>query len=393
MPDTPRGTLLCVCNYPANTGYAWDFIESLYARVSREIAALGFRTLVAYPRIDSPPRTMAGAPAEPILLDATLTSWPSIRDTIACIRRNRVEVIYFTDGRTFAPVYPLLRLAGVRTIVEHSHWSGPIVAPTGPRRWLKWLTARLPGFTVDRVVTVSDYVARHHHVAGLIPAARITRVWNGMAVGERSPGVDIHDAFGLAADRQVIACACRASRQKGVPTLLRAFDTVVANWPASRPIPALVYMGDGPDMDEIRRVHATLASRDHVVLAGYRTDAPQLLATADVCALPSVGIDALPLAVMHPMALGRPVVATAVGGVPEMITDGVTGLLVAPGDEAGLATQLTRLLRDPDLRRELGTAARDRIATHFTPEQQITVLARIVVEGFAPRAAAGGAQP
>lgn len=380
--STRPETLLCVCNYPANTGYAWDFIESLYARVAQAIAPRGYRTLVAYPRIDAPPRTLDGFPAEPVLLDATLTTWASIVATARLVREQRVKVIYFTDGSTTAAAYGLLRLAGVGAVIVHSHWSGPMMAPRGPRRLAKWIVARLPLLTADTVVTVSDYVAAHHRVAGLFPAERTIRVWNGMAVGTTPTGPTIHEALNLDAARPVIACACRASRQKGVPTLLRTFDRLLASWPAARPRPVLVYMGDGPDMEDIRRSLAAMAFKDDVVLAGYRADAPQLLATAAVCALPSIGVDALPLAVMHPMALGRPVVATAVGGVPEMVIDDETGLLVPASDEVALATALRRVLEDPALAARLGAAARARIASHFSPEQQIATLSRIVLDGF-----------
>jgi glycosyltransferase involved in cell wall biosynthesis len=159
----------------------------------------------------------------------------------------------------------------------------------------------------------------------------------------------------------------------------------MASWtePGARPV--LVYMGDGPQFAEVQQVRETLPHRDDIVLTGYRRDAGALIAGADVCAMPSLWQDALPLAVMQPMALARPVVASAVGGIPEMIVDGETGLLVPPGDVDALASALGRLLADPERRDRFGRAGRERVATLFTPEGQMQALASIVMDGTAPR--------
>ena len=162
-----------------------------------------------------------------------------------------------------------------------------------------------------------------------------------------------------------------------MPVLLDAFDLLVSRWPADRPRPALVYMGDGPDIARIRSSHEQLSSKADILLAGYVADAPTLMAGASVCAMPSVWQDALPLAVSQSMALGLPVVASRVGGIPEMILDGQTGLLVPPSDPPALAAALERLLRDPEYAARLGGAARERIATLFTPSAQLDALTGI----------------
>ena len=102
-----------------------------------------------------------------------------------------------------------------------------------------------------------------------------------------------------------MACACRCAAEKGVPTLLRAFDRLMADRGAAAPRPVLVYMGEGPQFAEVQRLRETLAAREDIVLTGYRRDAGALIAGADVCAMPSLWQDALPLAVMQPMALSR----------------------------------------------------------------------------------------
>jgi glycosyltransferase involved in cell wall biosynthesis len=377
-------TLLCVCNYPANTGYAWDFIESLYSQIAGRLAASGVRTLVAYPRIDEPPRTLIGSAAQAVALDATLRTEASIRDTLAFVQREGVDTIYLTDQPARAWAYARLRRAGVRRIVVHDHSSGARSTPTGLKRAGKWLLARTPGIVADVVIAVSDYVAERHVRSGVMPRGRIVRVWNGTVVPPPPSGHPLHDALGVPHARPIVACACRAAPEKGVPVLLKAFDLMLEAWPEpTRPL--LVYMGDGPDAAQIAQVREGLGSAGDIMLTGYRRDAGALVAGATVCAMPSVWQDALPLAVMQPMALGKPVVASAVGGIPEMIVDGETGLLVPPSDVPALAAALKRLLLDPTLAARLGEQARARVARLFTPEEQIDRLTAIAGEGLAPR--------
>lgn len=381
----PPPTLLCVCNYPANTGYAWDFIEGLYVQVARRLEPRGVRTLVAYPSIDAPPRTLAGSPAAGVVLDASLSSLASIRAVAAFIRRENVQTIYFTDRPVWTPAYLALRAAGLGRIVVHDHSSGSRAAPTGIRKTIKQALVRMPGVCADAIVAVSDYVARRQVEVGLVPPSRVTRIWNGMHVPPESAlptGRPLHEALGLDPQRPVVACACRAAAEKGVPVLLRAFDLMMRDWPVGGPRPVLVYMGNGPTFADIEQCRASLAAKDDIVLTGYRTDAVALVAGADVCAMPSLWQDALPLAVMQPMAVGRPVVGSAVGGIPEMIADGETGLLVPPDDPPALAAALARLIRDPELRARFGAAARRRVQALFSPDQTIDALTTVVGAAF-----------
>jgi glycosyltransferase involved in cell wall biosynthesis len=373
-----------VCNYPSNTGYAWDFIEGLYAEIARRLATRGIRTVVAYPTIVEPPRTLANCPAVAVELDATLRSPASIRATLAFVRRERVKVVYLTDQPARAAGYAAIRLGGVRRVIVHDHASGARSTPTGARRAVKWVLGRMPFVVADVVVAVSDYVARRQVESGVIPASRVIRVWNGIPVPPLPPEGDrpLHRALDLDPGRPIVACACRCAPEKGVPTLLRAFDRMMAGWPADGPRPALVYMGDGPQFQEIQRTRDELAARADIVITGYRRDAGALIAGADVCAMPSLWQDALPLAVMQPMALGRPVVASAVGGIPEMIADGETGLLVPPADEAALATALSALLADPARRARFGREGRARVARLFTVASQMDALTGLAAEGF-----------
>src|SRR5262249_49863776 len=142
---------------------------------------------------------------------------------------------------------------------------------------------------------------------------------------------------------------------------------------------------------ELERIRAELASADAIAFLGYRANAAALLAGADICVSASVCQEAFGLGVLEPMAHGKAVVGTAVGGVPEIVEHDVTGLLVPPGDEAALQAAIACLLGDPGLRRRLGAAARARVAAAFRIEQQITTLSNLVAQGFNVRPVAATA--
>ena len=383
-PRPARGALLCLANFPANTGYAWDFIERLYAGVATRLAPLGVDTIVAFPRIDGPVRALGGSPARAVAADGSLGSWRSVREIMALVRREGVRTVYLTDRPPWSLAYLALRIAGARHVVVHDHTSGERDRPRGLRRIAKWLLARVPLVNADLVVTVSDYVARRQREVSLVPPDRIARVWNSVeasAVGGATRA-DL-EALGLPAGRPVIACTCRTVPEKGVAVLLRAFDRLVASWPAGRPRPVLLYLGDGPELAAVRALRESLASAADIHLPGYHPGARRLVGAAEVCVVPSVWEEAFGLAVLEAMADGRAVVATRVGGIPEIVEDGVSGVLVPPRDEAALADAMRRLLDDPALAARLGEAARTRARTRFAAGDKLDRLAELLGVPFA----------
>ena len=376
------GTILCVANFPANTGYAWDFIEGLFAGVATHLAPAGVRTLVAYPEIAAAPRTLQGSPAHPIALDARLETVDSLRRTIACIRRERIDVLYLIDRPARSWFYLALRAAGVRAIIVHDHTSGAGTVPRGIKRIMKWIVARLPGFTADRVITVSDFVARRQLEVGMIPARRVTRLWNSVSIPHSTVSMTAaRQALGLADTSRVIACTCRATPEKGVDYLLRAFDRLPRDT-------VLMYAGDGPAFAQLQRLRESLPSRDRIHLLGYRADRMVLLDAADVCVVPSVWDEAFGLAALEAMVRSKPVVATTVGGIPEIIRHGETGLLVPPADVEQLSGALASLLADQAAARRIGAAARDDVERRFTFETQVSKLSDLIADCLPQRAPA-----
>lgn len=364
------GNLLCVANFATNTGYAWDFIEGLYAAVADDVAQFGIRTWVAYPTIGEPPASLSGSAAIPLALCFDLDSPGGLRRVLRTVREHHIRVIYLSDRPAWHPAYALLRWAGVRTIIVHDHTSGERTAPRGFKRALKALSRRFRPALADTVLTVSRYVRDRKETVDLIPPERLHIMFNSVTIPDQIERDALREMFAVQG-RPIIACACRAAEYKGVQYLLQAFDLVAPRMPVP---PVLIYFGDGPYRHVLTEMVATMAYGNDVTLAGYVPEAATLLAGADVCVVPSIWGEAFGLAALEPGARGVPVIASNVGGIPEIIIDGVNGLLVPPGDPAALADAIERLMVDADLRRRLGTNARRRAAESFSRAEQIAQL-------------------
>jgi len=249
------------------------------------------------------------------------------------------------------------RLAGVpmivcseRTMAMESEWR---------YRFNRWTIG-----LVDRVTAVSanvrDFCISH---IGL-PADKLVLIPNGVEVSE-TPLISCQEArveLGLPLDVPAIGTVSRLDPVKGIGFLIQALARVDSAH--------LAVVGDGPERAVLGSLASSLDVADRVHWAGHRPDVPRLLPAFDLFVQPSLH-EGLPNTVLEAMAAELPVVATTVGGTPEVVVDGVTGLLVPPCDSVALAEAIATILRDPGLRRTMGQAGRERVRRYFSLEQMI----------------------
>jgi glycosyltransferase involved in cell wall biosynthesis len=240
----------------------------------------------------------------------------------------------------------------------------------------------------QQVICVSEAARRWYLATGWDRAEHVVAVPNGVAPSPVAPGEPerMRRAFGLAASDVVVTMLGVLRPGKGHDVAVAATAALRARFPQLR----LLVAGDGPDRAAVAGLAAALGGA--VVLTGHRDDVPAVLAASDVLLHPTAR-DAFPTAVVEAMAAGLPTVATVVGGIPEIVVEGETGLLVAPGAGAdAVAAALARLLADPTLRRRMGAAARDRFEERFTAERWAERL-RAVYEAAGARSANGPGGP
>lgn len=209
---------------------------------------------------------------------------------------------------------------------------------------------------VDLYVGVSEYVTGVMRGMG-VGEERLATVYSALEPG--SP-VDRGQArrllsgeFGIGPEELVVGCVGAFTAEKGQHFLVRAAVALLARHPATR----FLFLGDGPRLEEARRLAAGAAVPGRILLPGWRRDAEELLPGLDILCSPALseGIGTTNLEALHH---GIPVVASRVGGIPEAVLHEKTGLLVEPGDPEALDEALSRLLDDAGLRRRLGEAGR-----------------------------------
>ena len=235
---------------------------------------------------------------------------------------------------------------------------------------------------VDRVITVSDWQRATYEKVG-VAAQRIVTVPNGVPHRAWSPGRTVaRRELGLESGRHVVMTVGRLTSMKGHRYLLDAVPLLLR----SSPDLVVVVVGEGDLHRALRDQTERLGVAHAVRFVGHRTDARELLPAADVFVLPSLH-EGMPLAVLEAMDAGLPVVGTRVIGTSEAVDDGVSGLLVPPGNPTALAEALTELLSEPALRERMSVAGRQRYERLFTATRMARRTAAVYDEVLAPRAA------
>lgn len=241
------------------------------------------------------------------------------------------------------------------------------------RRVLRLLTPR-----IDRLIAVSRSIVEKLRSEGR-DSAPISLIHNGVDLeryDHQGPCCTLREEYGLPSEGPIVGVVARLEPEKGHPTLLEAWPSVLAEVPDA----TLLVVGEGSRRGALEAMAHELGIADRVVFAGRRDDVPAVTAALDVAVLPSYR-EALGLTILEAMALSRPVIASDVGGIPEMVEDGVTGLLVPPHDAPALAAAIIRLLRDHPLADTLGRAGHDLVHERFCIERMVSAVEQIYDDG------------
>jgi glycosyltransferase involved in cell wall biosynthesis len=308
----------------------------------------------------------------------TLPVLPSFVRLARVVRRRRVAIIHTSDRPRDAALCVLLaKITRTRCIVHvhvgYGEWMSRI---------LKWSLRR-----ADALVAVSSFVAQTLVDSGHRPE-RIHVVLNAIDTGRWNPGTgrdEIRREFGIGADAPVVLTVCRLFEAKGARQLIEALPAIRAHHPDVRLLIVGSEMQHGfkKELEDLAR---DLGLGDNVTFTGQRRDVPELMAAADVYAMPSQW-EPFGLVFAEAMAMRLPVIALDNGGTPEVVTHGVTGLLSPLGDQQALASNLCTLLCDPERRAAMGDRGRARVVDHFPLTRMARDIEHVYTALAAPRSA------
>ena len=291
------------------------------------------------------------------------------RRFVRLLRDERIDIVHCHDmySNVFGSVAG--RLAGVGGVIVSRRWSNTLPDPA--LRAANGVAYRVG----HRVLANSNAVAASLQADEGVGARRIAVVPNfveeaAFAVPEAAGREAGRKALGVLPGESVIGIVARLARVKDHATLLRAFAVVRARFPRAR----LVLVGDGPERRALEALAIELGVAEQVTFAGTRPNRPNPHHLFDLSVLSSVS-EGFPNSVVEAMAAARPIVATRVGGTPDAIADGITGVLVPPEDPAALAAGIARVLEQPDNASRMGLAAREAARTSYS---QAAVLGRLL---------------
>jgi sugar transferase (PEP-CTERM/EpsH1 system associated) len=284
------------------------------------------------------------------------------------MRSYRPHIVHSRNWGTIEAI-PAARLARVPLVIhsEHGYELDMLVGLPSRRR----LFRRAAYAMADAVFTVTEELRSYHARQAWISAERIRVLPNGVDTVRFAPRPekhnDIRQRLGIPKESFAVGTVGRMVKIKDQQTLLKAAEILV-----SRGVPVHVLLGgSGPEHSSLSKVAASspaLAGR--VAFLGSVANVPELLNAMDVFVLPSIS-EGMSNTILEAMASGLPVVATRVGGNPELVEENRSGWLFEPGDETDLAARLERLAANPDLSRDLGTAARQRAVSNFSLDGMI----------------------
>jgi glycosyltransferase involved in cell wall biosynthesis len=192
----------------------------------------------------------------------------------------------------------------------------------------------------------------------------------------QEPCCTLRDEYGMEPGSRIVGVVARLEPEKGHPTLFEAWPAVLAECPDAY----LLVVGEGSRRDALEEQARRLRIAHRVVFTGRRDDVPAVTAALDVAVLPSYR-EAQGLSILEAMALSRPVVASAVGGIPEMIEHGVTGLLVPPREPEPLARSIVRLLTDRPFADTIARAGHDLVHARFCVDLMVRAVEQIYDDG------------
>ena len=341
-----------------------------------------FRHVIVCMTADGPLHARLRPEAEVIVLGKRpgQDPWALLR-LVRLLRRLRPLIVHSRNWPAIDAI-PAARVARVPLVVHGEH--GREVADPEGRNPRRKRIRRALAPLVHHFVTVSADLRRWLIEDVRVPAAKVSAIHNGVDLSRfgRAGRLESRLRLDLPAEAPIVGTVGRLDPVKDQAGLIRAFAKVRSAHPEA----LLVVVGDGPCRAELQDVAAASGQGDHVRLLGNRDDIPAVMSALDVFVLPSIA-EGISNTILEAMASGLPVVATRVGGNPELVEDGIGGALVPRQDPSALAAAIAAYVADPELRRRHGLASRQRATGHFSLERMAEAYANLYTSLAADRLA------
>lgn len=311
-----------------------------------------------------------------VLAGATEPGAKTIMAAAKLMARHRPEILQlqFTGALTGYPW--LAKLFLVKRVFLTDQTSRPEGHVEAAAPFIKHALGRVIALPLTRVIAISEYVARSIAARGFVPPSKVCCIYNAVDVARAGGDGDaLRRRFGIPAHVPVVAQVSALVPEKGIEDLLEAARSVLAAEPAAH----FLIVGDGSGAQQYRDRAREMGLAANFTWTGLVNDplAEGVYAAADVVCQLSRWEEAFGWVIAEAMACRKPVVATAVGGIPEIVEDGRSGFLVPRRRPEEAADRILRLLRDPALRQRMGAAGRQAVELRFNLERNVAELLKV----------------
>ena len=300
----------------------------------------------------------------PELEFSTLRSLPPV---MRIIKRYRPRVFHFQFVNFIGPYPWLAKLLSVERVFFTAQGSNPIDYTPSRASWWKRVAVRTINFPLRRVFCISEYVRQTLTKLDLLPAERFRRIYNAIVIpsvdSTTCGGHEFRARFGIPAEKKLVVQVSWMIPEKGIPDVLEAARVVLAENPQTH----FVLAGNGDPLEDYRAMAHDMGIGSSVTFTGLMESPMEegIYAAADIFCLASRWQEAFGWVLAEAMSFRKPVVATRVGAIPEIVRDGETGVLVAPQNPPELAAAILSLLNQPSRCRGMGETARHDVEQRF----------------------------
>jgi glycosyltransferase involved in cell wall biosynthesis len=309
-----------------------------------------------------------------------LKDFKAILDLTRHLTTNPYQVVHTHNSKAGFIGRLSATLARVPVIVHTVHGFAFHEQEPPWRRSLFRNVERLASHWCDRMIFISQPLIEWAVKEGISCTRKMVRIYSGIEMDRFHP-VSVQEKnrlkarWGLQESHAVIGMVSKLWEGKGHAFLIRAFKEIVKENPQAR----LVIVGEGCLMESLRALVSQLELSETVIFTGFLENVPQIIATFDVAVLPSY-FEGMGRVLLEAMAMEKPVVGTRVGGIPDLVEQGLNGYLVSPGNEKELASAILKILNDKDLALKMGQAGRKKMTGCFSAESMVRSIEEVYSE-------------
>jgi glycosyltransferase involved in cell wall biosynthesis len=348
-------------------------VEEYMVALSRSLRTAGWQSVIV---LEAPP-------IEPLMVqfrdagaDLEYMS-PAKRNcgTWKLIRKYRAQVVHFHFYEQFSWLPLIARLGGAQVVIFTEHIRQPNQFAVLKRMHLKLCNLLLRQLGC-KVLAISDYIRSLLVNNYEMHPEQVSILRNGVSLSRfrTSPdsGREVRRELGLSPENSLVLSASNLRPEKGLDVLLKAFPIILKKCPSA----VLIIVGDGPEKNRLEELAAELRLGERVRFLGLRSDVQLFMQICDVLVVPSVWQEPAGLVVLEAMACGKPVVVTRVGGMPEPVLNGSTGMIVPPNSGVDLAEAISSILGDHQRALNMGAAARQHAETEYSMDRWVALTLR-----------------